>query len=180
MSFRWRKGRLSTSLSRRGPRIGYRLGCAIPIVIVILLAVALTACSPDSSASAWRGQTDCRLPWTEMIQVFDCGSPDYQVARTEGTQTVHIVVASKDPQAIAAAMAHAWNVHVPADVEAVVWVYSDAMQIGMGYDRGVLSAQGILGQQLVFEICTAWTEDDLVDSINGELCADTMKFTIEQ
>jgi len=111
-----------------------------------------------------------------MDEVFDCAAPDYEVASREGEQTVNIIVPQKDPRAIAAAMAHAWNEHIPFDEEAVVWAWSDPAQIGMGYDRGVLSdQQGELGNLLVFEICTAW--DDTGDF---GLCTDRMKFTIDQ
>jgi hypothetical protein len=35
MSFRMRKGRASFSVSKRGPRAGYRMGCLLPVLLVI-------------------------------------------------------------------------------------------------------------------------------------------------
>lgn len=46
MSFRYRKGRSSFSVSKRGVRAGYRLGCLLPLALV--LASAIAACSDDS------------------------------------------------------------------------------------------------------------------------------------
>jgi hypothetical protein len=122
-------------------------------------------------------QADCSLPWSTVEQVFDCGSPNYEVASKEGGQTVNIIVPSKDSAAIAAALAHAWNEEIPFYEEAVVWAWSDQGQIGSGYDRGVLSEQGELGNLLVFEICTDWTDN--ADEL-GEICSDRMRFTIDQ
>jgi hypothetical protein len=57
MSFRMRRGRASFSLSRRGPRASYRLGCLVPVAVAV--TIALAACSgapaplvPQSTPSA--------------------------------------------------------------------------------------------------------------------------------
>lgn len=39
MSFRWQKGRFSTSLSRRGGRAGYRIGCALPCLLALVALI---------------------------------------------------------------------------------------------------------------------------------------------
>lgn len=46
MSFRMRRGRASFSLSSRGPRVGYRVGCLVPAALFTV--VMLTSCSSSS------------------------------------------------------------------------------------------------------------------------------------
>jgi hypothetical protein len=119
---------------------------------------------------------DCELPWSSMDQVLECSDRSrYRVAETEGEQVVHIVVRQEQPDFIAAALAHAWS-QIPRDVEGVVWAWSKPGAIGHGYDRGVVSEQGELGETLVFEICTEW------ESLQGpsDLCTDTLVFKVEQ
>jgi hypothetical protein len=41
MSFRWRRGRFSTSLSRGGPRVSYRLGCTLPVALALAALTVL-------------------------------------------------------------------------------------------------------------------------------------------
>jgi hypothetical protein len=163
---------------------GYRLGCQLLVVLTVVLA----ACSPvlqspdtdkDNDGFADdRESAFCALPWESMRQVRVCGSTDYNLAKREGDQTVHVVVRSKDARAIAAALAGAWSAEIAPNEEAVVFAYSKANVIGWGYDRGVLSEQGPIGTRLrlVFEICTEW------GSFRGpgDLCSDKMEFTIEQ
>lgn len=38
MSFRMRKGRGSFSVGKRGVRAGYRLGCLLPVIVVLVTA----------------------------------------------------------------------------------------------------------------------------------------------
>lgn len=59
MSFRWRRGRASFSVSSRGPRAGYRLGCVLPIVVAIVVAALSVAACSSSSPEA---QTTQRPP----------------------------------------------------------------------------------------------------------------------
>ena len=111
-----------------------------------------------------------------MDQVFACGDDSgYRVAETEGEQIVHIVVRAKDPTVIAAAMAHAWS-EIPDEVEGVVWAWSKRGAIRKGYDRGVLSEQGMLGETLVFQVCSEW------EPFPGptDNCTDEIDFEIEQ
>jgi len=179
MSFRWQRGRFSASLYRRGARAGSRLGSAT-LAGLCAAAMALAACGATVStvfSEVGADAPDCSLPWSTMDQVFDCASSEYELASVEGEQTASIIVAPQEPVLIAAALAHAWNEHVPADQEAVVYAWSDPAQIGLGYDRGVVSEQGELGELLVFQICTSWT--DYGDEI-GEICGDRMEVTIEQ
>jgi hypothetical protein len=146
-------------------------------LIAIAIAACITACgAAPSETEDESGAIDCEPPWSSMDQVFECGASDYRLAGMEGDQIANIIVRSKDPAVIAAALAHAWNEHIPADEEAVVWAWSKRGAIGHGYDRGVLSEQGELGEKLVFQICTAW------EPFPGpsDLCADEMEFTIEQ
>jgi hypothetical protein len=119
----------------------------------------------------------CEMPWNSMDHVLACADQGgYRVAETEGEQTVHIVVRQADPEVIARSLAHAWSKRIPSDVEGVVWAWSKRGAIGHGYDRGVLSEQGELGEILVFEICTEW------EPLQGpsDLCTKTLEFQIEQ
>lgn len=151
----------------------------VRVALVVAFALVLAGCGGSRQATQGEpaAQTDCSLPWTSMDQVFDYASPHYEVASMEGEQTVNIIVATKDTATIAAAPAHAWNEHIPYYEEAVVWAWSDPAQIGLGYDRGVLSEQGQLGELLVFQICTSWTD---YGAEIGETCGDRLEFTIEQ
>ena len=123
-----------------------------------------------------RSLVDCELPWNSMDQVFECADRSrYRVAETEGEQVVHIVVRQEQPAFIAAALAHAWS-QIPSDVEGVIWAWSKPGAIGHGYDRGVVSEEGELGETLVFEVCTEW------ESPQGpsDLCTVKLEFKIEQ
>lgn len=44
MTFIKRKGRASFSVGKRGPRMSYRLGCAVPILAMLLIAALLAGC----------------------------------------------------------------------------------------------------------------------------------------
>jgi hypothetical protein len=115
----------------------------------------------------------CDLPWASMVQVAVCRSDDYVVASTEGVE-VHVVIRSKDPDAIAAALAGALLDNRDHAEQLVVWGYSDAALVGTGYDRGVVSEQGTLGQGLVFEVCTSWDASEAI----GETCGEREVFTV--
>ena len=115
----------------------------------------------------------CDLPWVSMAQVAVCQSDDYVVASTEGVE-VHVVIASKDPDAIAAALAGAFLDHRGNAEQLIVWAYSDAALVGTGYDRGVVSEQGTLGGGLVFEVCTSWDESE------GVICGEREVFSVTQ
>jgi hypothetical protein len=115
----------------------------------------------------------CDLPWESMAQVAVCQSDDYVVASTEGVE-VHVVIRSKDPDAIAAALAGAFLDNRGNAEQLIVWGYSDAALVGTGYDRGVVSEQGTLGEGLVFVVCTSWDESE------GIICADREVFAVTQ
>jgi hypothetical protein len=115
----------------------------------------------------------CDLPWESMAQVAVCQSDDYVVASTEGVE-VHVVIRSKDPDAIAAALAGAFLDNRGNAEQLIVWAYSDATLVGTGYDRGVVSEEGTLGEGLVFEVCTSWDESE------GIICADREVFSVTQ
>jgi hypothetical protein len=150
-------------------------GASVKSLLVMLALAALVAGCVTTDFQPTPPATNCALPWESMDQVFDCAAADYELASMEGEQTANIIVASKEAGVIAAAMAHAWNEHIPFDEEAVVWAWSDPERIGLGYDRGVLLEQGELGNLLVFQVCTAWEA-----GILGENCTDRMEFTIDQ
>jgi hypothetical protein len=150
--------------------------------VAFALALAVVACSTTVDEGGNANQdggapVDCALPWDSVDQVFDCGSTTYTVANRDGEAVVNIVVESDDPSQIAAALAGAWNEEIPFDEEAVVWAYSSrrAARAG-GYDRGVVSEQGMEGERLVFEICTDW--EPLPGP--GDLCSDRTEFTVIQ
>jgi hypothetical protein len=66
MSFRMRRGRGSFSVGRRGPRASYRLGCALPIFV--LLSLFLVGCGGGSGRPAETRAT------TACAQAFDAAS----------------------------------------------------------------------------------------------------------
>ncbi len=39
MSFRMRRGRATFSVGKRGPRLGYRLGCLVPIALMVAACI---------------------------------------------------------------------------------------------------------------------------------------------
>lgn len=49
MSFRMRRGRASFSVGRRGPRANYRMGCALPVA-VLLVGVVVAACTTSAES----------------------------------------------------------------------------------------------------------------------------------
>lgn len=179
MSFRWRRGRLSASVSRRGPRAGYRLGCTLPVLILLLGATGciIGAPSRDTVRSLEPGtRTDCNLAWDDMSQVEMCRDGDaYRLLGSHGNQ-VDIVVRDDDPDVIAAALADAFLANEDLAEEIVVWAWSKPAAVGSGYDRGVVSEQGMLGELLVFEICSAW------EPLRGpsDLCTEKIEFEVEQ
>jgi hypothetical protein len=175
MSFRWQKGRFSTSLSRRGGRAGYRLGCALPILAA--LAVAAVSCGGVVTPTEGDTTFNCTLPWDSMDQVEGCATDDARIANMSGIQ-IDVLIRSKDPEQIARALAGTWVAHEDMADEIVVWGFSKAavQDFGVGYDRGVVSEQGELGEKLVFEICTSWESAPGP----GDLCSDKTEFTVEQ
>jgi hypothetical protein len=143
-----------------------------------LTLVAIAGCSRGTSAPAGdepQQTVACDLPWESMTQVEACASDDYVEASSEGAE-LHAVIASKDPDAIAAALAGAFLDNRDNAGQIVVWAYSDAALVGTGYDRGVVSEQGTLGEQLVFEVCTSW---DAFEGI-GEICGEREIFAVTQ
>jgi hypothetical protein len=146
------------------------------IRMAALTLVTIAACSGGRSAPAADEPSQtvaCDLPWVSMAQVAVCQSDDYVVASTEGVE-VHVVIRSKDPDAIAAALAGAFLDNRNNVEQLVVWAYSDAALVGTGYDRGVVSEQGTLGGGLVFEVCTSWDESE------GIICGEREVFTVTQ
>lgn len=49
MTFIKRKGRTTFSVGKRGPRMSYRLGCAMPILALLLVALLLAGCGGSSA-----------------------------------------------------------------------------------------------------------------------------------
>jgi hypothetical protein len=143
-----------------------------------LTLVTMAGCSGGTSAPA-QGEPPrtvaCDLPWQSMAQVEACRSDDYVEASTQGAE-VDVVIASKDPSAIAAALAGAFFDNRDNANQIVVWAYSDAALVGTGYDRGVVSEQGTLGEGLVFQVCTAWDASKGI----GETCGEREVFTVTQ
>lgn len=143
-----------------------------------LTLVTMAGCSIGTSAPAADEPprtVTCDLPWESMAQVEACRSDDYVEASTEGAE-VDVVIQSRDPSAIAAALAGAFLDHRDNAKAIVVWAYSDAALVGTGYDRGVLSEQGSLGEGLVFQVCTAWDASKGI----GDTCGEHEVFTVTQ
>lgn len=170
MAFRWRKGRFSTSISRRGPRAGFRLGCALPILIAAAVAM-LAACGTAK---------ECLLPWTTMDQVRSCRSSNYQTHEAGDTRNI-IVPPKADPTTIAGALADAFlkKTDVRVGEQAVVaWPPSDTLpQIPGGgmlirYDSGYVAE--LQEGRLHFDICTAWTDHPA----GGIICDHRMEFDV--
>lgn len=58
MSFRMRKGRSSFSVSRRGPRASYRMGCLLPLVILLAIGCGVPRLGPAAAPGA-------DVPWSD-------------------------------------------------------------------------------------------------------------------
>lgn len=157
--------------------------------VTISLAVAVTACGgsppaeprtdPPARATAEMPEAEplgCDLPWESMQQVATCGEAAYEEASAEGN-SIDIVVDADDPATIAASLAQAYLLHRNDAEEIVVWAYSSAEAANEGgFDRGVVSDQGMEGENLVFEVCTGWEPLDGP----GDLCTERTEFTIER
>lgn len=57
MSFRMRRGRTSFNIGSKGPRVSYRLGCALTIAFVVLVALTSGAFGRNQRARG-RGDTN--------------------------------------------------------------------------------------------------------------------------
>lgn len=158
------------------------------LALALALVLALAGCfvgpmvSPDSDldndgVADDRESAYCTLPWDSIYQVEVCGTAGAREVANSGIR-FDVVIREKDADTIARALAGAWLAREDTADEIVVWAWSrpGAKRGGGGYDRGVVSEQGELGEELVFQICTAW--EPIAGP--GDLCADEMEFTIEQ
>lgn len=115
MSFRYQRGRKSVSVSKRGVKAGYRVGCLIPLVLASAVACAASAPPASKAPATPAPTTDARVraeiidsigvvycdtapvaAWCDQLFLTD-GKPTVEVTGT----SVFVTMQQRTPEALA-------------------------------------------------------------------------------
>lgn len=176
---RVRRGRASFSIGRRGPRASYRLGCALPMLVALVVACGgrvVTETLPVQSFDA-EATPSCGIPPRTYDDLASCDGQFAEISAKiaesyQGKTVVKIAVKSKDPDAIVSAMGasvYVWS--TGADSFTVFAFGSKRDAEAGGYNRGRIFWNN--GGPITVDVCTAWAKVGGIDT-----CTDQDTYTV--
>ncbi len=113
-----------------------------------------------------------------MEQVHECGSTAYRVVGLDSDNVLRIIVASKDTDAVAAALVGAWEHDLPAG-SSEVRAYFDAAYSRWDENHARLTERAELDGLLVFDICIEWVGLRGMEGVS-ETCNRMDQFVVSQ